>query len=660
MIEAAISVRAPALSRPRTTDTSPLSQLTRFLVLMLLLWSASRCGLIWMHFDRLSAVDAIAETFWTGLRVDLITLGWGLTLPVLLFPATLSRRGLRYWTTATRSWLTLYFTLALLLEAATPAFLDEYQLRPSRLALEFLGRPREVVPMLWGGFRMSLIAGLAALGGGFWIGWRLLAGARGVRPLGWKTLWLWPLLILLSVLMIRSSLQHRPANPSMFARWDDSTVNQIALNSVYTLGYALYSLRHEVDVDQLYGHMDESELLGLLREQPDFASSPAQQPTLRTLQPVAARSKPLNLIIVVQESMGAGFSRKLSGGEDDTPQLDRWSERGWWFDNLYATGTRSARGLEAIVAGFPPSPAQSVLKRPRSQQNFATLAGVLREQGYHSEFIYGGESHFDNMRGFFLGNGFNSVIDQGDYKDPVFKGSWGVSDEDLFAMTQARATELHALGKPFFSLVFTSSNHTPFEYPAGRIIPDGDPHSARNAVRYADHATGAFLDEAARSAYFKDTLILVVADHDVRVYGDEIVPVSRFRIPGLLVGADIQPRTIGSLASQIDLAPTLLSLMGIPASVPFPGRDLNRSLPEFGGTERPRAFMQFNEVFARYEGDVLSVLVPGGETRRYRVNPQTRALTPTGVPDAATARRLLADVQLPAWLYANNAYGLGR
>ncbi len=358
--------------------------------------------------------------------------------------------------------------------------------------------------------------------------------------------------------------------------------------------------------------------------------------------------------------MGADFSRKLSGGDNDTPQLDRWSQRGWWFENLYATGTRSGRGLEAIVAGFPPSPAQSALKLPRAQKHFATLASVLRDQGYYSEFIYGGESHFDNMRGFFLGNGFNSVIDQADYVDPVFKGSWGVSDEDLLTKAQSRATELHAQGQPFFSLVFTSSNHTPFEYPAGRIIADGNPNSARNALRYADHATGAFLDEAARSAYFKDTLILVVADHDVRVYGEDIVPLSRFRIPGLLVGADIRPQTIKGLASQIDLAPTLLSLMGISAELPFPGRDLNRSLPELGGSDSPRALIQFNDIFAVYEGDVLSVLVPGGEARRYRVAPDTRALSPLDPPDAAETRRLLAQVHLPAWLYENNAYSVGR
>ncbi len=626
----------------------------------MLVWTIARCVLIALYADRLQTVDGFRHALFSGVRVDLITLGWGLAPAILLLPITVFERGQRLWHLSARVWFTGFLALALMLEIASPAFLDEYQVRPNRLALDYLGRPQEVLPMLWGAFRLSLIAGVAALGGGLWCGWQLFDSAGGEPRKTRRQLWLWPVLVVLCVLMIRSSLQHRPANPSTFAHWDDSTANQIVLNGTYTLGYALYATRHEADVGALYGRMSDDELLTLTRAQPSFANSPAERPTLHRLVAVASRDKPLNLIIVVQESMGAGFSKKLGGDADDTPQLDRWSRRGWWFENLYATGTRSARGLEAIVAGFPPSPARSVLKRQKSQGNFATIASVLGSHGYTSEFIYGGESHFDNMGGFFLSNGFNRVIDQDDYDDPIFAGSWGVSDEDLFAKAQERATTLHKQGTPFFSLVFTSSNHTPFEYPDGRIVADGDPRTARNAVRYADYAVGAFLDKAAQSAYFRDTLILVVADHDVRIYGEDIVPLSRFRIPGLLVGADVAPATITSIASQVDLAPTLLSLMGISAEVPFVGRDLKRSLPEFGGSDSPRAWMQFNDVFARYEGDVLSVLLPGGETRRYRVAPITRTLSPMPAPEAAARRRLLADVQLPAWLYDNRAYTLNR
>ncbi|HNW42228.1 MAG TPA: LTA synthase family protein, partial [Opitutaceae bacterium] len=145
-----------------------------------------------------------------------------------------------------------------------------------------------------------------------------------------------------------------------------------------------------------------------------------------------------------------------------TPELEKLKETGWWFEELYATGTRSVRGIEAVVSGYLPTPARSVVKLSLAQKDFFTLAMPLKRLGYHTEFIYGGESHFDNMRGFFTGNGFQSVIDQKDYAAPKFVGSWGASDEDLFDKAHERLTALHAAGTPSFTLVFTSSNHEPF------------------------------------------------------------------------------------------------------------------------------------------------------------------------------------------------------
>lgn len=642
--------------------TSPLSLLLRFALPAFALWTISRVVISQMNLDRVNAVEALAAVFAIGLRVDLISLGWALALPILLLPLCAASWGTRLWASFSRIWLGVFLTLVLVLEAASPAFLGEYEVRPNRLFLDYLGNPREVVPMLWGGFRVSFIVGLFALFGGGWLSLRWMRAGAAPQPMKIMTLVvLWPLLVVTCTLMIRSSLEHRPANPALFARWDDTLVNQIALNGSYTLGYAAYALRHETNVGDFYGRVPEAELLAALREDPRFADSPVQTPTLRMQTPSIQRERPPNLIIVIEESLGANFSKRLGGPADLTPELDRWAERGWWFEQLYATGTRSARGLEAIVAGFPPSPAVSVLKREKAQQGFATLASVLRDRGYHNEFIYGGESHFDNMRGFFLGNGFHAVTDQGDYDKPVFRGSWGVSDEDLFTKAQSRAEALHAEGKPFFSVVFTSSNHTPFEFPEGRIKVEGNPQTVENAVRYADYAVGQFLTRATQSAYFANTLIMVVADHDVRVYGDAVIPLTHFRIPGLLIGPGITPKKLNSLASQIDLAPTLLSVMGVQARIPFPGRDLTRSLPEFGVTNgpAPRAMMQFNDVYGHLEGEVLSVLLRGGESRRYRVDSTDRQLTALPPPDEAQRKRLLTEVLVPGWLYDNGGYVTG-
>lgn len=190
-----------------------------------------------------------------------------------------------------------------------------------------------------------------------------------------------------------------------------------------------------------------------------------------------------------------------------------------------------------------------------------------------------------------------------------------VSDEDLFSAVHEQLTALHGRGDPSFSLIFTSSNHAPFEFPDGRIALYEQPkQTVNNAVKYADWALGQFFANAMQSPYWHDTLFLVVADHDSRVYGNNLIPVEKFRIPGLILGADIKAEHWDVLASQIDLAPTLLSLAGVDSCHPMIGRDLSlaRDLPG-------RALLQFDDYFAlmlpdrqRSEWQQLTILKPDG------------------------------------------------
>lgn len=648
-----------ATRRVGSTPFRPLRTLLWAAAVLLGFWALTRGALLIQHADRLVAGE-LPALMWTSLRVDLVSLGWTLSLPVLMLPlAALGVRGAVAWTRLSRVWWAILGVTLLILELATPSFLAEYQARPNHLALDYLRDLPEVMPMLWNGFRLPLLLGTATLligavlGGRWALRARVPTAAPGIR---WRLLLIWPLLAVATAFLIRGSLDHRPANPALFTRWSDGLINELVLNSGYRFGYAVYALKHERSADAVYGGRGEAAVRDFLAMDPRFADAPATAPTRHRLIATMPRATPLNLIIVVLESQGADFSARLNG-QGFTPQLDRWAGRGWWFERLYATGTRSARGLEAIVAGFPPSPAPAILKREGAQSGFATLASVLAARGYDSQFIYGGGSHFDNMRGFFLGNGFDAVIDRDDYVNPRHTGSWGVSDEDLFDRALAETATLHARRQPFFKLVFTSSNHTPFDFPADRLPPDAArPGTLEGAVRYADFALGQFLDTAAHQPWFDTTLIMVVADHDVRVYGEDVIPLRRFQIPGLLIGGGITPRTVHSLASQIDLAPTLLSVMGIDAEVPFPGRDLTRSLPEFGNANgpAPRAILQFEDRHGWLEDASLDVIRPGGTTERWQVDAHQR-LSPTPLSDLAH-RRIQGSARLGDWLYRQGAY----
>jgi phosphoglycerol transferase MdoB-like AlkP superfamily enzyme len=642
----------------------PYTPLAALFVIGLVFLTLSRVGLMLWQKRRVAATGIWPQMLAQGLRVDVIMLSLVCLLPMLMVPLTAFEAFWPVWQKFTFFWVVAAATLLFFLEAATPGFIAEYDVRPNRLFVEYLKYPKEVCSMLWRGFRAHVFFGLIITGLTIWLmsrfmqPWLVQQNSWGIA----MTLLTWPLVFLLLAFAIRSSTGHRPANPAMFALTTDSMVNSLILDSAWSVSHAVYNLKHESKSSEIYGKMPNEAMLRTVNEYrvQTFGAAPfivdGELPTLNRLVPSRQRERPLNLVIVLEESLGATFVESL-GGLPVTPELEKLKQYGWWFEQLYATGTRSVRGIEAVVTGFAPTPAQSVVKLSLSQQNFFSLADLLGRRGYHTEFIYGGESHFDNMNGFFMGNGFQAVIDQKDYESPVLVGSWGVSDEDLFNKAHEQISAHHAQGKPFFTLVFSSSNHSPFEFPDGRIeLYDDKKATENNAVKYADYALGKFFEQARASDYWQDTLFIVVADHDIRVRGDSLVPIKNFHIPALILGADLEPRNIKTVASQLDLPVTALSLMGIEADHPMTGRDISSELEDIPG----RAMMQFEQHYAWMEGQQTVVLRPGKPPVHAIYNPQVKRLNIGDAPANGDSleQRALAHVLLPDWLYRKQRYRL--
>ena len=306
------------------------------------------------------------------------------------------------------------------------------------------------------------------------------------------------------------------------------------------------------------------------------------------------------------------------------------------------------RGIEATITGFLPSPARSVVKLPGAQQNFYTLARSLRDAGYRTRFVYGGDANFDNMRRFLSNNGFDEVVEQRDFPDDLDRTTWGVADEHVLHRVHRMLEEAPA-DEPQFIFVFTSSNHEPFDIPPGRFEPVAQPlERVENAVRYADWSLGRFFDEARDADYWDRSLFLVVADHNSRVYGDDLVPIDRFHIPGLFLGGDISPRTTTDLVSQIDLPVTALSLLGIEAIHPMVGRDLT------GDTPVNRAILQYRDNQAFVTDDRVVVLRPDLSPSFWTTSPD--GLQPAATDDALASRALAyaswARIAYQAQLYS--------
>lgn len=589
---------------------SAINPLAMLFLFILLIGTISRSILIVLYFDRIEAVDAFSHVILQGIRFDLVLLGMVLVPFFLAMPILVSnRRLIVVWRGVLTLSIPLLIASVLFLELATPSFIEQFDSRPNRIFFEYLDRPKEVLSTLWGAYRLPLMSGLTITA------IVLVLAARSVyrrsvkaRPV---TLYLcFPVAlvgVLASAMMGRSTLDHRPVNPSTVALTTDSMVNELALNSAYSVAYAAYELKNESKGGFRYSNMNGEKALKIVKDQMQANDNEFinNYSTWHKFSPRAVDTERKNLVLIVEESLGAEFVGSL-GGLDLTPNIDALREEGWWFENLYATGTRSVRGLEAVTTGFLPTPARSVVKLSKSQRDFFTLASYLGEKGYDTSFIYGGEAQFDNMRRFFMGNGFQRVIDEKDYDNPKFVGSWGVSDEDLFERAH---NEFRALAnKPFFSLVFTSSNHTPFEFPDGKINIEGtQKQTVNNAVKYADYALGEFFKKAKTSNYWKNTVFLVIADHNSRVYGAELIPVKRFHIPAVIVGEGIKPKKFYRVASQIDMPPTLLSLIGVRGEHPMIGQDLTKIDDNWPG----RAIMQFNTLQAYREANDVVVMQRG-------------------------------------------------
>ena len=198
----------------------------------------------------------------------------------------------------------------------------------------------------------------------------------------------------------------------------------------------------------------------------------------------------------------------------------------------------------------------------------------MRDNGYTTSFLYGGYGRFDNMNAYFAGNGF-AISDRLDIKNPNFTNIWGVSDQDLFRHARQYFDRLSKDSAPFFSIIMTTSNHSPYSFPPG--IPGvPEKNGGRNAgIRYADFALGEFFLTARIHSWFRNTLFVVVADHGARVYGKAQIPLNSYEIPLLIVAPNrIQPRQITIPVSQMDIAPTVLGLLGLPYKEPFFGQNV--------------------------------------------------------------------------------------
>jgi len=534
--------------------------------------------LIWNFSEVDKSFFTLANTFIIGLLFDVATISF-FTIPYLLYLLLMPKR---YGGSVMDRIITYFgFSVGVLILFFSFfgefTFWDEFQRRYNFIAVDYLIYTYEVVKNINESYPLPILISAMLL------------------------------LVFISILLIyklgcfKSTFQSRTAfKPKLIASipWfvvvaiamafvtnkkadfsENRYNNELAKSGIYAFFSAFRN--NELPYSEFYKTISKTEAYQTVKASYSNANTtflaPSKDSIYRNIVSSDSLQQPItpNVIFICIESLSADFLSEFGNKDTITPTLDSLANNSLFFSNLYATGTRTVRGMEAITLSIPPTPGRSIVKRKNNQDLF-TIGEVFKQQGYERNFFYGGDGYFDNMNSYFGGNGFN-IVDRGrgflldnsitttrtniEDDEVTFENAWGVCDTDLYNKVLKEADKAHDTGIPFFDFIMTTSNHKPYTYPAGNIdIPSG---TGRNgAVKYTDHAIGAFIKKAKTKPWFKDTVFVIMSDHCAGSAGRWELDVQNYHIPAFIFNLPNQkPEKVDKLASQIDLFPTLFSAL---------------------------------------------------------------------------------------------------
>lgn len=592
-----------------TTNTLPPKSdfLTRPALIILLLTGISILTRITLIFEAGSNVDySVANmlgVFGIGLFYDLINALYFI-LPVMLLGWLTPRKytAARGYKIAANVLLFILVFLLLLNAVSEWVFWDEFGSRFNFIAVDYLVYTQEVVGNIRQSYPVEAIIGMLLV---LTLALTVLVSraaprlAFGNMRFAVRSLIMAGYFFIVTTVFVLVDNRIRQFSSNI-------AVNELAGNGMYEL-FAAYR-NNELDYNQFYAKLDEqqasSDIRSLVRTPESHFTSNQRFSIERDIVNTGTELHK-NIVLISVESLSADFLGSFGNTQGITPFLDSLVGQSLLFTNLYATGTRTVRGLEALSICTPPTPGQSIVRRPHNEGLFS-MGSVLRSKGYQARFIYGGYGYFDNM-GYFFGHNSYGVVDRTalSKKDIDYENIWGVADENLFELATREIGLAAKMDKPVFAHIMTTSNHRPYTYPEGRIdIPS---HTGREgAVKYTDYAIGQFIRNARSKPWFKNTLFVIVADHCASSAGKTDLPVNRYKIPLLIyapgfIDAGVMPR----LMSQIDIGPTILGLLNFSYRSKFFGYDIFKLEPG-----RERAFVSTYQSLGYIKHDSLVVLKP--------------------------------------------------
>ncbi|OYQ38057.1 sulfatase [Flavobacterium cyanobacteriorum] len=526
----------------------------------------------WEYKDVSLAVGDFLRTMITGAFFDFGTALF-IALPGILYLGFMPKRLIG--TLLDKVLIYVFFGLTILVLVFTffaeITFWDEFRSRFNFIAVDYLIYTYEVVKNINESYPLPLlISGVLLITGGvlaLFYKKKIFLNTFSQKPGRTERM-----LVVLPVVVLSSVFILFVKNED--AEWSGNRYNnEISKSGIYSFFAAFRNNR--IKYDEFYTTIGEGEAFNTIRSAL-YSSDNRFLDNNSIRRDVVSDGVPRkpNVVFILMESMSASFMKEFGNTNNITPYLDSIASNSIFFKNLYATGTRTVRGMEAVTLCIPPTPGQSIVKRPDNHKLY-TVASIFKNKGYDCNFFYGGDGYFDNMNNYFGGNGF-TIYDRGrgsilsdaietrrfniDDIEVTFENAWGVCDEDIYNKMLTVADSQYKKGLPFFNFIMTTSNHKPYTYPAGKIdIPSGSGRDG--AVKYADYALGKMLSIARARPWFKNTVFVIVADHCASSAGKDEIDVAHYHIPAVIYNLGSEKIQIEKQCSQIDLFPTLFSLL---------------------------------------------------------------------------------------------------
>ena len=386
------------------------------------------------------------------------------------------------------------------------------------------------------------------------------------------------LLLLTAALFIpiRGGFRVSTMNLSKVYFSEQQRMNHAAINPAFSF---MYSATHQNNFDKQYRFMDgkvADELFAGMVDKPAVADSIPQ--LLNTKRP--------NIVFIILESFSNQLMETFGGQKNVAVNMDKFAKEGILFSNFYGNSFRTDRGLASIISGYPAQPSTSIMKYPEKTDKLPSIPRSLKKAGYHLEYYYGGDANFTNMRSYLMSSGIEKIVSETDFSLSERAGKWGAHDHVLFQRLLNDMKE-EEQKEPFLKIVQTSSSHEPFEVPFNKLDD-----KVLNAFAYADSCVGDFVKQYKETPFWENTLFVLVPDHQGAYPYPLENPLDGQRLPLILIGGAIkEPRVVDTYASQIDIAATLLSQLGLPhEEFTFSKDIMNPASPHFGYFTRPTYF----------------------------------------------------------------------